>query len=403
MIENSIVYRNFKGKYKFLPLSKAEGSEIWDRSGKRYIDFTSGWNVTNLGWNNPEVNEAVIVQTKKNVQGLLWGSDPVQEEYAATLTAVLPEGLDACIKATGGTEAIECSIKVARAYTDRKKIIGFDGLYHGQLFASLALGSKAEKRQKVAPLVPEIAPILFPHEDIGEEGFEKFLAELENLLAKEDVAAVVTEPGVITGGGSTLVAYPGFLKKVRELTTKYGTLLIVDEVGSGFSRTGKLFGIEHEGVTPDIVVLAKGISNGAAAIGTAVGRSDMFASAFDDSILISTFGWTPIACAAALKTLQVHQRDKTWEMAEKKGKYITEKLSKYIGEKLVSIRGMGMEIGLRCKDSETAESIQQAAFEDGLHVVVGSGHNIQLMPPLTISQELLDEGLAILTKRLRSV
>src|ERR1043166_9164992 len=104
MIENSIVYRDFKNKYQFLPVGRAEGSLLWDQEGKRYIDFTSGWNVTNLGWNRPEVNEALIEQAKKNVQGLLWGSDPKQEEYAAVLTAALPEELDACMKATGGTE-----------------------------------------------------------------------------------------------------------------------------------------------------------------------------------------------------------------------------------------------------------------------------------------------------------
>src|SRR3989344_4386891 len=251
MIENSIVYRNFKGKYEYFPLSKAEGAEIWDRDGKRYIDFTSGWNVTNLGWNNKEITDALITQANKNVQGLLWGSDPIQEEYAAALTAALPKGLDACVKATSGTEAIEVSIKIARAYTNRKKIIGFNGLYHGQLFASLALGAPGESREKLTPLVPEITPIEFPHDGIRQESFEKFLAEFEDLLSKKDVAAVVTEPGIITGWGSTLIAYPGFLTKIREITKKYGTLLIVDEVGSGFSRTGKLFAIEPENVVPD--------------------------------------------------------------------------------------------------------------------------------------------------------
>ena len=116
MIENSIVYRNLK-KYNFFRISKAEGSLIWDKDGKKYIDFTSAWNVTNLGWNNPEVKEAIIAQANKNLQGLLWGSDYVQEEYAQALTSVLPKELNACAKATGGTEAIEESIKVARAAT----------------------------------------------------------------------------------------------------------------------------------------------------------------------------------------------------------------------------------------------------------------------------------------------
>ena len=401
MIENSIVYRNFKGKYEYLPLSRAEGSLIWDRDGKRYIDFTSGWNVTNLGWNHPEITEALIAQAKKNVQGLLWGSDPIQEEYAAALTSALPKELDACIKATGGTEAVEVSIKVARAYTNRKNIIGFNGLYHGQLFASLALGAPGYSREKIAPLVPEITPIEFPREDIGQEGFEKFLEEFESLLLKKDVAAVVTEPGIITGWGSTLIAYPGFLVKLRELTEKYGTLLIVDEVGSGFSRTGKLFGIERENITPDIVVFAKGISNGAAAIGTAVGRSEIFEPAFTDAVLISTFGWTPIACAAALKTLQIHQRDKVWEAAEQKGRHIIKELKNYIGDVITGVRGWGMEIGVRFKDAETCARVQRAAFADGLHVIVGSQNNMQIMPPLTISQELLDDGLNILIKHIK--
>jgi len=402
MIENSIVYRDFKGKYEYLPLARAEGSLIWDRSGKRYIDFTSAWNVTNLGWNHPEVTEALITQAKKNVQGLLWGSDPIQEEYAAALTAALPRGLDACIKATSGTEAIEVSLKIARAYTERKKIIGFNGLYHGQLFASLALGAPGESRQKLTPLVPEITPIEFPHEDIGQEGFEKFLSEFETLLLKEDIAAVVTEPGIITGWGSTLIAYPGFLTKIREITKKYGTLLIVDEVGSGFSRTGKLFAIEHENVVPDIIVFAKGISNGAAAIGTAVGRSEIFEPASADAVLISTFGWTPIACAAALATLQIHRRDKTWEMAEQKGDYMMKKLRVHIGDIVTGVRGQGLEIGLQFKDAKTCERVQKASFADGLHVIVGSQNNMQIMPPLTIPQELLDEGLEILISHLKS-
>jgi len=402
MIENSIVYRDFKGKYEYLPISKAEGSLIWDRDGKRYIDFSSAWNVTNLGWNNPEINEAIIKQTKKNVQGLLWGSDPIQEEYAKALTEALPEGLDACIKETSGTESIEVAIKVARVYTERKRIIGFNSHYHGQLFASLAIGYSKDSHKKLQPLVPEIEPIPFPNNKISEEDFNKFLSDFEELLSKKDIAAVVTEPGIITGWGSTLIAYPGFLTKLRELTSKYGTLLIVDEVGTGFSRTGKLFGIQHENVTPDMIIFAKGISNGASAIGAVVGKSEIFEKAFSEAMLISTFGWTPIACAVSLKTLQINLRDKTWEMAEKKGIYIREKLKAYVGDIVVEVRGMGLEIGLQFKDAETCKRIQKACFADGLHVVVGSGDNMQIMPPLTISQELLDEGLDILIKNFKS-
>ncbi|MFA6995403.1 MAG: aspartate aminotransferase family protein [Patescibacteria group bacterium] len=401
MIENSIVYRDFKGKYEYLPLAKAEVSLIWDRSGKRYIDFSSAWNVTNLGWNHPEVNEAIIEQVKKNVQGLLWGSDPIQEEYAKALTDVLPKELNACIKETSGTESVEVAIKVARVYTGRSKIIGFNSQYHGQLFATLAIGYPKGSHSKLEPLVPEIAPIAFPHNKISVADWQKFLLDFEEILIEKDVAAVVTEPGIITGWGSTLIAYPGFLTKLRELTLKYGTLLIVDEVGTGFSRTGKLFGIQHENVLPDMVALAKGISNGASAIGAVVGKSEIFEKSFSESILVSTFGWNPIACAASLKVLQIHLRDKTWEMAEEKGNYIKEKLKAHIGETLVDVRGIGLEIGAQFKDAETCSRIQKACFADGLHVVVGSKDNMQIMPPLIIPQELLDEGLDILIKNLK--
>ncbi|TSC85947.1 MAG: acetylornithine/N-succinyldiaminopimelate aminotransferase [Parcubacteria group bacterium Gr01-1014_8] len=405
MIENSIVYRASKdgtgGPIKFFSFGKARGGEIWDREGKRFIDFTSGWNVTNLGWNHPEISEAIIEQVEKNVQGLLWGSDVIQEEYAKALTASLPKELNACMKATGGTEAIEMSIKVARAYTGRKKILGFNEHYHGQLFASLALGASGAARERLAPLVPEITPIQFPEENLGNEVFEKFLSDLEELLAGEDIAAIVTEPGIVTGWGSTAIAYPGFLKSVRQLTAAYGTLLIIDEVGTGFSRTGKLFAIEHESVIPDMIVLAKGISNGSVAIGTSVGRRDIFEKAFPDAMLISTFGWTPLACAAALKTLQVHQRDKTWDMAEKKGAYIMKTIKKDLGGVVVAVRGKGMEIGVQFKDAETCVRVQRSALSGGLHVVVGSGDNMQLMPPLTISEEQLDEGLHILIEQIQ--
>lgn len=398
MIESSIVYRDFKGKYEFFPLSRAEGAVIWNREGQRYIDFSSGWNITNLGWNNPEITEAMIVQAKKNVHGLLWGSDIIQEEYAAAITSSLPSELNACIKATSGTEAIEVSIKIARTFTNRKKIIGFDGHYHGQLFASLAVGAPASKRPKLAPFVPEIEALPFPHQDIGEEKFEKFLIEFEDILSHENVAAVVAEAGIITGWGSTQIAHSGFLKKVRELTQKYGTLLIVDEVGTGFSRTGKLFAIEHENVTPDIIVFAKAIANGAAAIATAVGRAEIFDAAFTDAVLISSFGWTPVAAAAALKTLQIHKRDATWKMAEAKGARIMESMQPFIGEKIRAVQGLGMEIGVRFKDAACCERVQKKAFSLGLHVIVGSLENMQIMPPLIISDELLDEGLGILSK-----
>ena len=398
MIENSIVYRTYK-KADYFPLGKAQGSEIFDRNGKRYIDFTSGWNVNNLGFNHPEIAQTITTQLQKNAQSLLWGSNPIQEEYAQALTDALPQPLNACCKETGGTESIETAIKIARVFTKRSTILGFSDSYHGQLFASLALGGTTNK-ESLVPLVPAIETLPFPSKKFTDEKFVDFLANLESRLAKEDVAALVTEAGIITGWGSTTIAHPQLLTQLRRLTKKYDTLLIVDEVGTGFSRTGKLFAIEHEQVVPDMICLAKGISNGVGAIGTVVGKAEIFEPAFDQAWLISTFGWTPLACAAALKTLQIHQRDDTAAQATQKGQYIKDKLALHLNDKLIEVDGLGLELGLRLDSPDSATILQQSCFADGLQIVVGSGHNIQLMPPLNISMALLDEGLDILIRNL---
>ena len=391
MIRKNIAYTTFNN-HRF-ELEKAEGSLLWDKDSKKYIDFTSGWNVTNLGWNQSEVNDAVAVQVKKSSYSPMWASDPIQEELALKLTQSLPKELNTCVKATGGTEAVEESIKIARAFTGRKKIVGFADTYHGQLFASMAIGSRPESIPEISPLVPEMIQLEHPRNSL-----EEFLPYLENILKNKDVAAVVTEAGIVTGWGSVFLTPPGYLKAVRELTSKYGTLLIVDEVGTGFSRTGKLYAIEHENVVPDMIVLAKGFSNGAAAIGAVVVKSEIVEPTLSTSSLVSTFGWAPGMCAAALKTLEIHKRDKVWEQAEQKGNYVMERLKKELQVPLVvDVRGMGLEIGVELQKKDGLyKKVVDAAFQKGLHLT-GDGESVlQLMPPLTIPQDVLAEGVDIL-------
>ena len=400
MVENSIVYRTYR-KADYFKLDRASGSEIFDTDGKRYIDFTSGWNVDNLGFNHPEIADAMREQLDKNASTLLWGSNSIQEQYATALTDALPEPLNACCKENGGTDAIETAVKIARVHTKRRKILGFNNQYHGQLFASLALGGAQESKKWLMPLTGDIDVLPYPDKHYSDEEYAKFLSDLEKASEKEDVAALVVEPFIVTGWGSTLLPHDGFYDDLRRLTTKYGTMLIVDEVGTGFSRTGKLFAIERATTPPDMVIFAKAIANGVVGLSTVVGNDKIFREAFDSAWLISTFGWMPVACAAALKTLQIHQRDNTADMAEKKGRYIIEKLTPYVGDKLIEVDGLGMEIGLRFKDDETAYAMQKTCFGKGLQMVVGGGNNIQLMPPLNIPDDLLDEGLAILIDQLK--
>ncbi|MBP9690705.1 aspartate aminotransferase family protein [Candidatus Woesebacteria bacterium] len=413
MIKHRIVY-NPVLDWRF-DLAKAEGSYLWDTFGNKYVDFSSGWNTTNLGWNNSEVNEAVIAQAKKNTYAPMWSADEIQIEYAKALTDAFSPDLDVICRATGGTEANEIALKIARAVTGRKQIVSFAHTYHGQSFGTLALGFIPAYVKEIAPLVPDFIQVEFPNAFSGKsqtEVLHEFLKTLESHLKTEKVAAVFTEAGLITGWGSMIVAPKGYLTAVRKLTDKYGTLLVVDEVGSGFSRTGKLFAIEHEGVTPDIVTLAKGISNGAGAIGAVVTKGclvEKFASAFKPT---STFGWTPLTCAAALKTLQIHQRDKVWEQAERKGQLIRDMLNKdFAGNpNMKNLRGMGLEIAfdistenkLNEGNSDLSTQILEKCFEKGLHLP-DAGDCIQIMPPLTIEDNVLIEGMNTLIEVIKEL
>lgn len=415
MIRNRIFFNN-SSDWK-LDIHKARGSYIWDQADNRLIDFTSGWNVTNLGWNNPEIIGALVKQSKKNTYNPGWTADPIQYELAKKLTKSLPSTLTTAVRATGGTEANEEAIKTARAFTGRKKIIGFKDHYHGHSIGVTAIGYPPEYNawKNFGPIPGDFVHIDYPDLYRTDKPPEKLLLDfaekLEDLLKKRDVAAIFSEAGIVTGWGSTLVAPRGFLTVLRRLTASYGTLLILDEVGTGFSRCGKLFGMELEGVTPDIVTLAKGMSNGAAAIGAMVTTSEIAEKTWNRTQIYSTFGWTPLACAAVLKTLEIHKRDKVWLKAERDGNYIREVLKKelqnipWVGD----IRGIGMEIGVDfVKDRKTKKrntdlviKIVDTANQQGLHILCDYDSNIQLMPPLTIERKTLDHGLDILIEAIK--
>jgi 4-aminobutyrate aminotransferase-like enzyme len=417
MIKNHILYTEFSN-WEF-NVSKAIGSFIWNEKGERLIDFTSGWNVTNLGWNNPEINEAMIQQIKKSTYVPMWTADPIQEALAEELISSLPEELKIIGRATGGTEANEEAIKTARAFTKREKIIGFKDTYHGQSYATLSIGYLPEyiKNMGIGPMVDGFIQMDYPstyRTNLSEEELlSEFSTKLEKLLQENNVAAVVSEAGIITGWGSTYVAPHGFIKIVRELTKKYGTLLILDEVGTGFSRCGKLFGMEIENIVPDIVTFAKGFSNGAVAIGGLVTTEEIAKETFKKSNLVSTFGWTPVACAAALKTLQIHKRDKIWLKAKEDGDFMINflknelKNNDFVGD----IRGIGLEIGVdfvknkktKEKNTSLADKIVVECRNNGLHVIFDEESNIQLMPPLVIERSVLKQGLEIFCNTINKI
>jgi len=407
MITNNIVYTKFSA-YRF-NIKKALGSYIWDDSDKQYIDFTSGWNVTNLGWDNQEVIDAGMKQLETNSYSPMWTLDKTQDIYAQTLTKAIGHNLTVVARATGGMESIEMAIKTARAYTGRKKILGFFEQFHGSSINALSLGYRPEWIAKLTDVKEDFIHLEYPRIYKSKKTEKELLQELEiqlnTVLKNEDVAAVITEVGIITGWGSTHVAPEGFIDVIRKVTKKYGTLLIIDEIGTGFSRLGSLFGIHHVNVEPDIICLAKAIANGSGVMAAMVTTKKIAEETYLTSNLQSTFGWNPVACAMAQKTLEIHQRDNTARQATEKGIYMKDILNKELrNNPLVGdIRGMGMEIGvdLRVENAETVVGIVNKAFKSGLHIVCDYTSNIQLMPPLTIEKEVLDKGLEILISTIK--
>lgn len=411
MIKHNIVYNGFSD-FQFT-VSKAKGSFIWDDHKKKLIDFTSGWNVTNLGWNNDEINSTIIDQAEKNIYSSMWTEDPIQSEYAKKLTSSLPKGLELVTREATGVTAVIMAIKTARAYTGKKKILSFRDTFHGSLYQTLQLGYAPEYpvsksifldfRHNIHLTYPKVT------QKSGDEKviLSEFCIQLEKALKSDnDIAAFITESGIISGWGSTFVAPKGFLKEVRKLTSKYGVLLIVDEVGTGFSRTGELFGVNHEKVTPDIMVFAKGMGNGAV-IAATVTTNEIGEQSYTKANPQSTFGWAPLNVAAAMKTLEIHKRDRIWIKAKKDGEYLLKTLRSELKDnsKVNDISGMGMEIGVHLNTgpqfkTKMREFISEARSK-GLHLAYADETNFQLMPPLTIEKKDLDQGIEIFVDLLK--
>jgi 4-aminobutyrate aminotransferase-like enzyme len=412
MIKNRIIYNNFSD-YQF-KVTKAKDSYLWDGNGKKLIDFTSGWNVTNLGWNNKEVNDAIIKQAKKNIYTSMWLSEQIQEEYAEKLTASLPKSLTTITREVSGVTANIMAIKTARAYTGKRKILSFRDTFHGSLYQTLQLGYAPEYPISKAIFLnfKDHIHLKYPrvnYEDKNEKQIlNNFLNEVEYILKKDkEISAFITEAGIITGWGSTFIAPKGFLTEVRKLTKKYGVLLILDEVGTGFSRTGKLYGMNHENVTPDIVTFAKGIGNGAT-IAATVTTKEIAEKTYLKSNPQSTFGWSPLNVAGALKTLEIHQRDKVWEKAKFDGDYVIKTLKSELKNisYVEDVNGLGMEIGIRLKSGLKNFSMIkfiETARSKGLHLANADSYSFQLMPPLTIERNILNKGLEIFVKEIKLI
>lgn len=394
---------------------RAKGSYIYDMNGDAYLDFSTGIAVNNVGHCHPRVVEAVQKQVAELMHTSVVTHHKRYIELAKKLVEVTPPSLDSVFLANSGAEAVEGALKLARYVTGRPGIINFRGSFHGRTFMTMALTtSKLYYREKYEPFAPSIYTLPYPYvyrssfrdnpEKCVDECLKEFDVLFNQFIHPEQVAAIIVEP--VQGEGGYIVPPASFLPKLRKIADQHNIFLIIDEVQTGFGRTGKMFAVEHFGIEPDIMVMAKGIAGGMPLSGF-ISRRELTRK-WPAGRHGTTFGGNPVSCAAALATIDVIQEEKLPERAAKLGREILERLKKaaqgkqHIGE----VRGLGMMIAIEFNDKnghpskELAEKVAARCFENKLLVLTcGShGHVIRLIPPLNMSDEEAESGVKILEK-----
>ena len=405
-----------------LVVNRAKGVWVEDVDGNRFLDFTSGIAVANTGHCHPIVVEAIHRQAEQLIH--MSGSDfyyALQSDLAAKLSEITPGPKEKRVFfGNSGAEAIEAALKLARYHTKRPRVLAFLGAFHGRTMGALSLtASKVIHEKGFSPLVPGITHVPYaycyrcpyhqtPYPGCGCACVDWIREDLfKRSIPPEEVAAIFVEP--IQGEGGYIIPPPEFHQKLYDLAKEFGILFVADEVQSGMGRTGKMMAIEHWGVVPDIIALAKGLASGMP-LGATVAQTEVMD--WVPGSHASTFGGNPISCRAALATIELLEGGLI-ENAARIGDYILGKLEDFrkrfhlIGD----VRGKGLMIGIELvKDRDTKKKaieerskVIQACFEKGL-LILGCGENVvRLIPPLIITQKEVDMALAILEEVLTEV
>jgi 4-aminobutyrate aminotransferase len=393
------------GRVYPLVVKQAQGMVVEDVDGNLFLDFMAGIAVASTGHSHPRVVKAIEEQARKFLH--ICGSDYYYEpmvELAEKLDRLTPGAAPKKVFFTNsGTEAVEAAFKLARYYTKRQHVIAFHGAFHGRTLGALSLtASRASHRAHFGPLIPGVhhLPYGFCHRcpyqlTYGSCGIE-CVRVIEKVLFRydvrpEEVAAIFIEP--IQGEGGYIVPPPEYLPMIQELCRKHGILLVADEIQSGFGRTGKMFASEHWGIEPDIICAAKGIASGMP-LGAMIARAEI--STWPRSTHGSTFGGNPVACAAALATLELLEEGLV-KNAAKVGAVLKEQLTALKGHHKVigDVRGLGLMIGVdfekadgsHAPDGQLRDRVMQKCFEKGLLLLSCGESTLRFCPPLIVTKE----------------
>lgn len=396
-----------------LVVDRASGCHVWDVDGNCYLDFMAGIAVTSTGHSHPEVVKVIQEQAEKFLHISSDFYHPAWIELGERLNEIAPfKEAALSFMTNSGTESVEAAIKLARYHTGRMNFIGFTGAFHGRTMGSVTFTASKPKYHKGfyplmngvlhAPYPNPYRPILErkPGEDYGQTVVRYIEEEiLGHVLPAEETAGILVES--IQGEGGYIVPPEGFFPALRALCDKYGILLIVDEVQAGVGRTGKWWGIEHFGVEPDIITAAKGIASGLP-LGACIARKSVMD--WEQGAHGNTYGGNPLACVAALKTLELI-RTQYMQNAAEVGQYILDALHELMARhpSIGDVRGKGLMIGVEfVKDrsgKEPAEALRDRivdlAFQRGLLLLGCSKSTIRIAPPLSLTRQEADDGLAI--------
>jgi acetylornithine/succinyldiaminopimelate/putrescine aminotransferase len=374
-----------------IEIVKAEGVYMYDTDGKRYIDLVSGVSVSNVGHRHPEVVKAVKEQTDRYMHLCIYGEmiQSPQVRFAELLCSLLPEHLNSVYFVNSGSEAIEGAMKLAKRYTGRHEIISFKNAYHGSTQGSMSLMNDEHLTQAYRPLLPSV-------------NFLDFNANDQLNKITEKTASVVIE--VIQGEGGIVVGDDVFIKNLRKRCNDTGSLLIIDEIQTGFGRTGSLFAFEHYSIVPDILVIGKAMGGGMPA-GALVSDKTIMDCFTCEPMLghITTFGGHPVCTAAALASLLVIQREGLVKEAERKGKIYIDRIT---GHRFVkSIRGKGLFLALQPIPKKSVEMIIRIGLEIGFvsDPFLFDSNAFRIAPPLTITDDEIHESIDLIIRAIESV
>ena len=403
-------------------VARASGAELFDPEGRRYLDFVAGIGALNLGHQHPEVIGAVREQLERyaHVSAQVVTYEPYVR-LAQELDRIYPKSGGTAVAtksvfANSGAEAVENAIKIARVATGREWVIAFQNSFHGRTYTAMTATGKTKSSRMafMRSTTPNVAHVPYPYpyrpiaevgdDELGELHVRLFEQVLETNLAPEHVAAVIVEP--VQGEGGFVVPPARFLKRIAAICRRHGILFIADEIQTGMGRTGKMFAIEHSGVTPDLLITSKSLGAGFP-IGAVTGRAELF-DALGPGSLGSTFGGHPVACAAAIKTIEIIERDGLLERAARIGGVIGERFAEMASrhEVIGDVRRLGAmranelvrDRTTKKPDPATVDATIRTACERGLILLRAGLYSnvIRTLVPLTISDAQLDEGLDIL-------